>query len=143
MIADIIIRLKTMAPSFNQRIEGAGSFAAMMASKQLPHITPAAHVVPVSLNGGKAEAATGAFTQDTTETFGVVFTLRSADPVASDKLEPVDALKAEIIAAIAGWAPSDEVGVFQLVGGRLLNIFDGALVYQIDFRISDQLRILS
>ena len=143
MIADIITRLKSNAPVFSGRVEGAGSFAAMMQSKRLPHVTPAAHIVPVGLQGGKAEAAAGAFTQDTVETFGVIFTVRSSDPVGRDKLEPIDAIKAEVIAALAGWAPSTEVGVFQLVSGSLRNITDGALVYQLDFRISDQLRILS
>lgn len=143
MITEIINRLKTNAPAFNSRVAGAGSFAAMMQSKRLPSITPAAHVVPVSINGGKADAAAGAYTQDTSETFGVIFTVRSSDPIGGDKLEPIDALKIEVINAIAGWAPSDEVGVFQLVSGTLRNITDGALVYQLDFRISDQLRILS
>lgn len=143
MIAAIIARLKSNAPSFNGRIEGAGSFAAMIQAKRLPYITPAAHVVPVSMTGGKADAATGAYTQDTTETFGVIFTIRSGDPIGGDRLEPIDAIKSEVINAIAGWAPSDEIGVFQFVSGRMQNIADGALIYEVDFRINDQLRILS
>lgn len=143
MIAQIIARLKERAPGLSSRVEGAAAFSAMVQRGQLPQVTPAAHVIPVGLAGGAVGSAANAFTQMTVESIGVVLTLRSNDQSGGRGVEPIDALKNEVIAALVGWAPSDDtVGIFRLAAGRTLSVQGGAIVYQLDFAIEDQLRII-
>lgn len=142
MIADIIERLILRVPDLGGRVEGAAQFAALMKSNALPQVTPAAHVLPLGLQGGQAQAATALFTQAVEEMVGVVLTLRSHDQTGARALEAVDVLIRDIVAALLGWGPDDAIGVFRLVRSGLVSMSAGTLVYQIDFAISDQLRII-
>lgn len=143
MIAEVIARLQAQVPDLAGRVEGAASFADLMRRNALPQHTPAAHVLPLGLRGGKADAASGAFTQAFDETVAVLLTVRSYDRTGAPALEDVDTLIRVIVEAVAGWAPGDEVGVFALGRGQLVNMSAGTIVYQLDFTISDQLRILA
>jgi hypothetical protein len=144
MIDQVIARLKDRAPGLASRVEGAAAFSAMMQRGQLPQVTPAAHVIPVGLSGGPVDSAANVFTQRMNEVIGVVLTVRSNDQAGARGVEPIEQLKSETIAAIAGWAPNDDiVGVFRLSSGRMLSVQGGAIVYQLDFAIEDQLRITS
>lgn len=142
MIDAIIARLLDRVADFKGRVDGAGDLSALMKRKALPAKTPAAHVIPGTLRGGQSETGTGAFIQATTETFSVIITVRSHDRVGEKGVEPIDALKSKVIAAIAGWTPDGEVGVFEIAAGSIFRVVAGAVIYQIDFRISDQVRIL-
>jgi hypothetical protein len=55
-----------------------------------------------------------------------------------DRIRP---LIFEVITALAGWAPGDELGVFHFTRGTLVSMSKGRLVYQIEMTINDQLRI--
>ena len=46
-----------------------------------------------------------------------------------------------MIAALAGWGPDSAPGVFELSRGDLVSMKAGALIYQLDFTLNDQLRI--
>lgn len=142
MITQIVERLKDRAPGLNTRVEGAAAFSALVKQGQLPQVTPAAHVIPVGLNGGLVGSAANAFTQMTIETIGVIITVRSNDQAGARGVEPIDALKTEVIEALAGWAPNEDMtGVFSLAGGNIVSVQAGAISYQLNFAIQDQLRI--
>lgn len=143
MIADVITRLEAKVPTLVNRIDGAAQLADLMRRNALPQQTPAAHVLPGGLLGGQAEASTGVFSQMYKQSVGVLLTVRSNDRTGEKALAGIDTLIFEVIDAIAGWAPADEIGVFELTRGQLVNMSAGTLVYQIDFTINDQLRILS
>lgn len=143
MIDAVIQKLKTDAPAFNGRVDGAAALSALMERKALPAQTPAAHVMPMALRGASASAAAGAFVQETRETIGIVMTVRPHDRVGAAGVEPIEALKAEVIAALAGWAPGNETGVFEIASGQMTSVAAGAVVYTLQFQISDQVRILS
>lgn len=143
MIEAVKSRLEAQVPELAHRVEGAAQFAALMKSNALPQHTPAAHVLPLGLQGGRADAMAGAFTQELQEAIGVILTLRSQSQTGDKALDPVNTLVRAIIAALAGWAPNDETGVFRLLRGNLISMSAGTIVYQLDFTITDQLRILS
>lgn len=143
MIDAVIERLKTNATGLSGRVAGAADFADLMRRNALPQVTPAAHVLPLGLQGESAEAGAGSFVQSYRESVGVILTIRSHTKTGAGALADVNLLIFEIIKALAGWAPGDESGVFILSRGSLINMSAGTLVYQLDFTISDQLRILT
>tara|TARA_R110002094_G_scaffold160396_6_gene145794 strand:- start:2824 stop:3255 length:432 start_codon:yes stop_codon:yes gene_type:complete len=143
MIDDVIARLEASVPDLAYRVEGAANFAALMKSNALPQHGTAAHVLPLGLRGGNADASTGAFTQMVEEVVGIVLTVRTFSQTGDKALIELKPLIDAVVNAIAGWGPEDAMGVFRLVRGSLVTMAAGTMVYQIDFSISDQLRILS
>jgi hypothetical protein len=142
MIEAVIARLKDRVPDL-RRIEGAAALTAIMERRAWPESTPAAYVIPVALSGGAVSSGASAYVQDTAETIGVILILRPNDRLGSRGIEPVEGLKADVIEALAGWAPGVQTDGFALKGARMTNVQAGAFSYQIDFTIPDQLRILS
>lgn len=142
MIESIIARLSSEVSILEHRVEGAGNFADLMQRNALPQHTPAAHVLPLGLIGRQADAGAGAFTQGIEEAIAVILTIRNHTPAGQKALAELRDVIFAIVKAIAGWAPSDEIGVFRLTRGSILNASKGTVVYQIDFAITDQLRIL-
>ncbi|MFN7003754.1 MAG: hypothetical protein ACK4NW_10035 [Roseinatronobacter sp.] len=143
MIDAVITRLKAEVSDFSNRIEGAAEFAALMRANALPQVTPAAHILPLGLRGGRGEAGAGAFTQDVEEVVAVLITLRAHSRTGREALPDLAALTKQVIAAIAGWGPDEAIGVFRLSRGQLVSMSAGTILYQLDFAINDQLRILS
>jgi hypothetical protein len=141
MITEVIARLKSRVPDFGNRIEGAMELADLMARKALPQVTPAAHVVPLGMQGGVANSANMFFTQEFDETIGVLITLRTFTATGGKSSDLLETLKLAVISALAGWAPDTAVGVFRLLRGQMVSMEAGTLVYQIDFALMDQLRI--
>lgn len=142
-VVSIIARISALVGALAGRIEGAAEFAAVMKSNALPQVTPAAFVLPLGLHGGQADAAAGAYTQPLERVFGVVLVMRNAGRTGEDAIDPLDTLIEETVTALAGWGPAGAVGVFRLVRGALVSMAAGTVVYQLDFAISDQVRILS
>lgn len=144
MLADLQARIEARIPVLAGRIKGAADLAELSRAGAWPAASPAAHLVPLGLQGrGGAAAASGAFTQMVRELVGVVLTLRTFDRTAGDELPELEELIRQVLDAVAGWGPDDAVGVFELARGSLLHNRDGRLVYQLDFAIDDQLRIFA
>lgn len=141
MIGQVIARLKTAVPAFAGRVEGAAELAALMRQNALPQVTPAAHVVPLGLQGGAATTATAVFRQDVEVLLGVLITLRTNSRTGGGQLPELNSIITDVTAAIAGWAPIETVGVFRLSRGQLVTMAAGTIVYQLDFALPDQLRI--
>lgn len=141
MLDEIILRLKALVPAFGGRVEGALQLARLQSQNALPQVTPAAFVVPAGLRGGSADTISGLFRQSTTETFSVIFVMRSENARGGDALDPLSALRGTIIAALAGWDLGDAVDVLTLSAAYVVSMTDGAVIYQIDFTLQDQLRI--
>lgn len=140
--ADLIARLKAMAPSLGE-VEGAVELSALMAAQPQARARPSAHVVPTGLRAQGGEAMANAFTQMVDHLFAVVLTITTVnDPKGTKAQASLDALILEVIQALAGWAPDTAVGVLRLVRGAPLKIVPGVIVYSIEFAVTDQLRIL-
>jgi len=142
MIESIISRLSSEVAILEHRVEGAGSFFDLIHRNALPQHTPAAHVVHLGLIGRQADAGAGAFTQGIEEAIAVILTIRNHTPAGQKVLAELRDLVFAIVYAIAGWAPSDQTGVFRMTRGATLSAPNGTVIYQIDFVITDQLRIL-
>ncbi len=141
MIADVMARLQSKVPALNNRIYGAADFANLMRTNTLPKQTPSAYVLGLGLQGGQSEAGAGFYTQLFDRAIAVVLTFKSYDATADRILDDIEGLLDQVIVAIAGWGPNDEVGVFRLARGNLVTMKAGTVIYQIDFNIKDQLRI--
>ncbi|MDE1917667.1 MAG: hypothetical protein KGJ57_18190 [Sphingomonadales bacterium] len=128
--------------SLRGRVKGATDLARLVKEQQLPQQTPAAFVLPGSLTGGAAALATGFFRQAFSETLSVVLVVRVADdPTGKRALDAMAPVITDVVTAITGWGPDDSPGVFVLVRGDVTGAEVGALIYQLDFRLDDQLRI--
>ncbi|PWE29967.1 hypothetical protein DDZ14_16120 [Maritimibacter sp. 55A14] len=141
MIEDVIARLEDKVPDLAGRIEGAAELADLMRRGALPQVTPAAHVLPLGLRGGNVDTGSGLYRQETQEAIGVVITWRSYNAAAGVALADIRTLVGGVIGAIAGWAPAGAIGDFRLMRGQLVSMSAGTIVYQIDFSLTDQLRI--
>ena len=139
---DVRARLEDRVPDLAGRIEGAASLAALIKANALPPVTPAAHVVMMGSRGGQPSRATGLFLQPVECMVGVILTVRSYDRVGERAAEPAEALGEQIVQALAGWTPDEDAAEpFRLLRSGVVSMEGGAVVFQIDFAISTQLRI--
>ncbi len=142
LVAEAVIeRLKERVSLLENRVEGAAHLAQLMASNNLPQITPAANVISSGLAGREAGASAGFFTQGFDETITVYLTFRNVQGKGARTIDLYLPVRQAVIEAICGWSPADTVGVFRLVAARTENMQTGTLLYRIDFAIGDQLRI--
>ncbi|MFV0642920.1 MAG: hypothetical protein ACK5NN_00215 [Sphingomonadaceae bacterium] len=138
----VTARLEARVPALAGRLGNAADFAAVVERNAIPQITPAAFVLFAGLWGGTADLMTGLFRQDFKESVSVVLMDRVAgDPLGEKALRDVTPMVRNIIEAICGWGPEDAPGVFQLGQAELVGAKGGALVFQIDFTLNDQMRI--
>ncbi|MFN4191817.1 MAG: hypothetical protein ACK4FR_02645 [Tabrizicola sp.] len=142
LVDSLIDRLQERVPDFSGRVEAALSLADLMAQGRLPEVTPAAHVLSIGLVGKAVDVAAGLYRQAFDEVFGVVLTFRNNTPTARQGFERVEAIKRGVVEAVAGWVPTGQAQAFSLARGTQVSFSAGTLVYQIDFAIGDQLRII-
>lgn len=138
----IIDRLKVRVTDLGNRVEDVGALAALTATGGVPSVTPIAHVVPGSIQGGRHQAQTGSYVQGIDRQFSVILTLRTQDPSGKRGLARLSLLIDEIILALAGWDIAGLVGVVQFRRSALIGADRGAFSYEIQFTVADQLRIL-
>lgn len=141
MLDAVEARLEAQVPALQNRVEGASAWSALLAGNAAPQHTPAAYVIPLGWSGGAVDVAAGLFRQTVSETVGVLIFFRSRKGAAAEITEKMRAVLVQVIKALCGWAPGDELGVFQLTRGQLISAVRGLLVFQLDFSINDQLRI--
>uniref|UniRef100_A4WS44 DUF3168 domain-containing protein n=1 Tax=Cereibacter sphaeroides (strain ATCC 17025 / ATH 2.4.3) TaxID=349102 RepID=A4WS44_CERS5 len=141
MIEGVIVRLEERVPDLRGRTAAAADLAALMAANALPQAPVAAHVLPVALQGGRESSATALFIQDLEEVVGVLLTFRAVGRTGGQELARVRDIIRQVVEAVAGWGPDEVPGVFRLARGGMVRMSGGTLVYQLDFAITDQLRI--
>lgn len=144
MVEDVIARLQSEIEELNHRVQGAGDLSELMASNRLPQSEIGAFVIPLGLASRGAESMAGAHVQSLNEVIGVLLTLRASGREGKDVLSDLRGFVLRIINAIAGWVPNENaMGVFNFTRGQVISQRSGTFVYQLEFTISDQLRILS
>ncbi|WP_054007884.1 phage tail terminator protein [Cypionkella psychrotolerans] len=137
----IIDRLKARVPDLGMRVFGAAEFAALTATGAVPQVTPAVHVIPSGITGGKQNVQIGAYIQAVERMFSVILTLRAGDASGGRVLDRVSDFIESIIAALAGWELGDRIGVLQFRRCTLARAANGVFAYELTFSLSDQLRI--
>lgn len=140
LIQDIIDRLNGKVAALSGRIRAAEDYTALLQMKGITSAQGGAYVMPSGIRGGRVEAATGVFTQMVDEIVAVVI-LVPAERGLGRQGATIDSLKKGVIEALCGWVPDDAIGPFQLVRGAMINLGNGALAFQIEFSVADQLRI--
>lgn len=143
MLADVIARLSDQVPDLRS-VEGAAALEELRRQNRLPQVTPAAFVIPLGLAGRDVQySSAGIFAQMVEEVVGVILIIRSDQPSGARVLDRLDTFVDATVAAIAGWAPTSTTDLFRLVRGNNVPAGPGTVVYQIDFALTDQLRIQS
>ncbi|MGZ9811284.1 phage tail terminator protein [Pseudoroseicyclus sp. H15] len=140
MLPEVKARLQAEVTGLHS-IGTAGTLAALVSQNTLPQQTPAAILLPLGLRGAGVQSAAGSYTQATEEVIGVLLVFRITDPTAATALEDLGGFRDQVIAALAGWAPDDTVGVFALRRAAIVAVQNGIVTYQIEMAITDQLRI--
>ncbi len=139
--AAIIARLTERVPDL-RRIGVAADLAAVVDGKLPDQTGPSAFIVGLGARGARPDSAAGVFTQEITETISVILTVRSIDNRAGDKaVDEVEALKAAIRTAIAGWAPEGAYDLYALSREAVTGFKPGFLSYALEFTATDLLRI--
>ena len=135
-------RIADQVPDLVGRIEDIAELAALIAAGALPQHDLFAFVVPLGFDDRGGESATGFHTQTIEDAVGVVLGVKArGDAKAKKAMPPITQLRNQVRDAVAGWAPTDSVDVFFVRRGRLLSADNGLVLYQLDFSLTDQLRI--
>ena len=142
MLEEVIALLKAEVPALKSRVEGALQLASLLQNNALPQATPAAFVIPAGISGGASEVITGLYRQSYSQSLAVVLVLRDRDsPKGQRALDPLDELCWQVITALAGREMGDASDVLSLRRAFLASMSEGAVVFQIEFSLSDHMRI--
>lgn len=130
LIDAVIAHLKTSVPSL-KKVSGAVDFAS--AGTDLKNSTPAAYVLPLADKAGQNELC-NAVSQRVDVRFGVVLAVQNLRDArgqnAHSDLEPI---RRAVIDALLGWNPDADHAPVLYGGGRLLQLADGVLWWQLEF----------
>ncbi|GHC22305.1 hypothetical protein GCM10007291_22140 [Gemmobacter nanjingensis] len=143
MIPEIIAHLKAEVPALQRRVYAAADLANLMRSDAPPTLTPCAHVIPTGIAVlPNTTVVTGAYVQGIDWGIAVVLSLRAHDQ-NGERLAMNDAqpLIKQVALKLAGWNPAENLGVLMFRGAQLRAFARGIAIYEINFTLSDQLRI--
>ncbi len=144
LVDSVAQRISDSVPDLAGRIEGIADLAFLIASSAMPQREVCAFVVPLGFDDRGGDSATGAHTQMLQNAVGVVLSIKAlGDAKARKALPTIETLEKAVVNAVAGWAPEDTAGVFRVTRGRLVSVDKGLVLYQLDFSLLDQLRILA
>jgi len=134
-------RLAIKAPEFGT-LGNAAQFAQVLKDNQLPQTELGGFVLPGPLVGGTADTMSGLFIQNFNEEVWVVLVIRnSAGALGEEAVDELPPLVSKVIEGVVGWGPDDAPGVFALGSAELVGSQDNAILYEIHFRLFDQMRV--
>jgi hypothetical protein len=135
-------RIDAHVPALTGHVEDIAALAALIAEGAMPQADVCAFVCPLGFDDKGGDSATGYHTQMLEDAVGVILCIKARGDVKAKKALPtIGELKDDVIDAVAGWGPDDAIDVFFVRRGRLLSADKGLVLYQIDFSLTDQLRI--
>lgn len=127
----IITQLRAFCPSFETRVAGAADFAALQESTAL--LSPCAFVIPMD-DSPEASISQTAVRVPMQETFGVIVALDNRlDERGQASGNSVNAIRAELWAALLGWHPEPRYDGVVYEGGNLLTIDRARLWWRFEF----------
>lgn len=150
LVDEVKALLEAEVAALAGRTHLAADLTDLVARKALPPSPVFAFVLPLGLAAGEADVSAGAFRQAATETVAVLIGVNGAGDAAGAKALPsIDALAAACIGAVCGAVPADPdgtpfltTGAFTLAQGQLLEAGAGLVLYQLDFALPRQVRII-
>ncbi len=144
LVADLAALIVAGVPQLADRVQGAAELSEMVKRQALPQSPVFAFVLPLGLSArGEGECMSGGFIQQFDATLAVLLGVRAAgDPSGSRALPTIDDLVGATLSAVCGRGPDDALGVWRLMRGELLSAADGVVLYQLEFGLRDELRII-
>lgn len=155
LVEDTIARLSSEVDELGGgRLQGALELTELLRTNVLPNAPSWGFVFHNGIAGFSAEMMTGAFLQAAEEIVSIVLGIRKAGDATGKRIAPeLHVLVWKSIFALAGWAPEGEApededgttptGVYVLRRGRVVSLKDGTALYQLDFAISQQIRVIT
>ncbi|OWV43186.1 phage tail terminator protein [Mameliella alba] len=142
MLAEVKARLEAQVPELDGRVGLAAEFTAILKDGRVPSGGVNAYVLPGTTTGVPTQTmGAGLFVQPVRRGVSIATFVQSTDARGQRALGRLDDFLADIQTAICGWAPGDEVGVFELSAERPAPSQRGLMAFVTEFRINDQLRI--
>ncbi|MDO9236004.1 MAG: hypothetical protein Q7U28_08235 [Aquabacterium sp.] len=127
----IIAALRTRCPSFATRVAGAAQFKLLPETASLQ--VPCAFVIPLDDSPERAQSM-NSVRQTLTDSFSVVVAVSNvADEKGQGSAHSMDALRAELWAALLGWQPAARYDGITYEGGSLLSLDRARMWYQFEF----------
>jgi hypothetical protein len=127
----IIAALRTRCPSFTSRIAGAAQFKLLPENAALA--VPCAFIIPMD-DSPQPSIAINSVRQLLTDSFAVVVAVSNVpDEKGQGSAHNIDALRAELWAALLGWQPADRYDGINYEGGSLLSLDRARMWYQFEF----------
>ena len=144
LVDAVASRIDNQVTALKGAIQYIADLASLVASNAMPQREVTAFVVPLGFDAGDGQSAVNAHTQMLNRAVGVVLAIKALGDARAQRAVPtIDTLETAVIRAVAGWAPDDVAGVFNVLRGRLVSVESGLVLYQIDFALKDQLRIVA
>lgn len=141
LIDQVIRRIAERVPVLGLRVHGAGEYRRLLQSNALRTAAQGAYVMPAGIVGGRVSSITGAYIQAISNVVAVVIFVPDPNPAAGRQAATIDGLVQDVIQAVCGWEPENAIGQVELLRGAMINLGDAALAFQLEFSLSDQLRI--
>lgn len=130
-IALVIAALKSRCASFGGRVSGAAEYKRLQETANLD--MPAAYVIPLDDDAGEQKSENG-YLQEIRDAVAVVVVLsNTVDERGQGSITSVNAIRAELWAALLGWKPDTTHGRLSYEGGQLLDLDRARLYYQFEF----------
>ena len=127
----IIAQLRTYCTTFQNRVGGAADWNVIPEASALA--VPCAYVIPLDDNPGEQQSKNG-YRQAVRDGFAVILRVsNTGDERGQAAQSSVDALRAEVFAALLGWQPSSAYDAIEYEGGNLLQMNRAVLDYQLEF----------
>ena len=142
LVDQVATRLSEQIPSLAGRVGRAGELEALIKAGSLPQGGTAAFVVPLGFRAGPPTSATGLHSQELVRRLAVILVVEFAgDAIGEETIPEVDQLEDLVLRALAGWKPPSAWGPFAAERGALLGLNAGTAFHQVDFSISQLLRV--
>ncbi len=133
-LSPVIAELRRRCPVFAKRVYGAAEFAAIDASTVLQ--MPCAYVLPLGESADAFRLDTD-YRQGVEQSFGVVVYVKTgADEAGLMAYDKVEEIKDELMRAIAGWCPTEDVDEVIYEGASILDLNRARLAVQFEFNVS-------
>ena len=133
-LSPVIAELRRRCPTFSKRVYGAAEFVAIDTSTVMQ--MPCAFVLPLGESAEQFQLNTN-YRQGVEQSFGVVvYVANAADEVGLVAYDKVEEIKDELMRAIAGWCPTDDVDEVIYEGASILDLNRARLAVQFEFNVS-------
>lgn len=131
LLETIITALRARCPTLSTRIAGAAEYKPLKEAQALS--VPCAFVLPLD-DSPQESRAQNSVRQALNDSFAVVvYVSNTADEKGQTGMVSVNALRAELWAALLGWRPSLRYDGITYEGGSLVGLDRARLAYQFEF----------